>query len=218
MLLVAEARFLSAVEPPQTSADANGGSRTLAQTSITVPKMLQHLVVEAEAPPPGRVIRRLVAPRRRGDTWTYNIRPLLWVLRAISVLMLLICVAILIQVSKAAPQQPRGGPLLIGAAGVLVGVAMLFWSIKAGVHLAPDGVRHVTFSAWPTVIPWSEVDHFEYAAHSGRYRIDLVAPDGSRTPMRVLTFWPYQPNRLGRAYCAALNADASPRVPSLRPA
>jgi hypothetical protein len=180
--------------------------------------MPQHLVVEAEWPPPGRVIRRLVAPRRRGDTRTYNIRPLVWFLRATSVLLLLICVAILIQVSKANPQQPREVPLLIGAAGVLVGVAMLFWSIRAGIHVTPEGVSHVTFSAKPTVIPWSEVDHFEYAAHSGRYRIDLVAPDGSRTPMRVLTFWPYQPNKLGRAYCAALNADALPSVPSLQPA
>jgi hypothetical protein len=180
--------------------------------------MSQHLVVEAQGPPPGRVIRRLVAPRRRGDNRTYNIRPLLWLLRAVSVMLLLICVAILIQVSKASPQQPRGGPLLIGAAGVLVGVAMLFWSIKAGVQVGPDGVRHVTFSAKPTVIPWSDVDHFEYGATSGRYRIDVVAPDGSRTPMRVLTFWPYRPNELGRAYCAALNADTSPRAPSLRPA
>ncbi len=174
--------------------------------------MLQELVVEAEAPPPGRLIRRLVAPRRRGDTRTYNIRPLLWSLRGVSVVLLLICAAILVQVSKAAPQQPRAVPLLIGAAGVLVGVAMLFWSIRAGVHVGPDGVRSLTFLARPTVIRWPEVDHFEYAPVHGRYRIDVVAPDGSRTPLRVLTFWPYQPNKLGRAYSAALNAEASPRT------
>jgi hypothetical protein len=95
---------------------------------------------------------------------------------------------------------------------------MLFWSIKAGVHVTPDGVRSVTFMAMPTDFLWSEVDHFEYAPIRGRYRIDLVAPDGSRTPMRVLTFWPYQATKLGRAFCAALNADVSPSARSLRPA
>ncbi|MGH2869325.1 MAG: hypothetical protein ACRDNK_17405 [Solirubrobacteraceae bacterium] len=178
--------------------------------------MSQNLVVEAVAPTPGRVIRRLVSPRRHGDIGVYNIRPLLWLLRAVSVLLLLFCVAILIQVSKAAPQAPRGGPALIGVFGVLVAIAMLFWSIRAGVHVTPEGIHSVTFSTKPAVIPWSEFDHFEYAPFNGRHRIDLVAPDGSRRPMRILTFWPYHANKLGRAYCAALNADAAPRAVTQR--
>jgi len=125
--------------------------------------------------------------------------------------MLIVGLGFLVQVLQPTAPTPRGVALLFATITLTFGLAALIWSAKVGVHITPDGVRNVSFSTKPTLTPWSQVDHFEYARAGVVYRIYAVTTHGSRTPMRMLAFWPYQ-HKLGQAYCDALNTELAGRA------
>jgi hypothetical protein len=162
-----------------------------------------------DAAPQSPLIRRLVAPRQHRQTRTYSLRPGLWLFRVIAAPALILGVACVAEAIDPTPQTPSGagiGLLLIAAMALTLGLSILIWCAKVGVHVTPDGIRSVTFSTKPTFTPWAQIDHFDYTRDGNLYRVFLVATDGTRTPMRMLTFWRYQ-RTLAQAYCDALNTE-----------
>ena len=91
------------------------------------------------------MIRRLGAPRERRETRIYNIRPGLWMFRAVAVPAVILGILCLISATQPTTTVPPGLWLFFAANTLLIGLSMLIRSV------ATDGSRtrmHV-LTFWP---------------------------------------------------------------------